>query len=39
MMTLQIKNLIGRVRMNKRAAHAAGTSQQLRVVLCTRATT
>ena len=37
-MKLQIKNLIGRVRINKRAARAAGTSQQSRGVLCKRTT-
>ena len=34
MTTSQIKNLIGRVRTNKRAARVAGTSEQFRGVLC-----
>ena len=34
MTTPQIKNLIGRVRKNKRAAHAAHTYEQVRAVLC-----
>ena len=32
--TPQIKNLIGRVRKNKRAARAARTNDQVRAVLC-----
>ena len=32
--TPQIKNLIGRVRLNKRAARAARTCEQVRAVLC-----
>ena len=32
--TPQIKNLIGRVRKNKRAARAARTYEQVRAVLC-----
>ena len=32
--TLQMKNLIGRVRKNKRAARAARTYEQVRTVLC-----
>ena len=37
-MKLQIKYLIGRVRINKRTARAAGTSQQSSGVLCKRRT-
>ena len=34
MMTPQIKNLIGRMRTNKRDARAAGTSEQCCSVFC-----
>ena len=36
--TPQIKNLIGRVWKNKRAARAARTYEQVRAVLCTTTT-